>query len=156
MSEKRNITCLSCGYNNVWYDDTPKPKLCRDCAMALTLPLVGDINSTARGTGARYTEGKPDYSLMPLHLFEEVCHVWKHGEEKYRRWNWARGMAWSVPYACICRHLFAWYRGERNDPESGCSHLAHIVCNVIMLMHFDTFYPEGDDRPVEYFKDGSE
>lgn len=108
---------------------------------------IGDVESKEKGSGARYNDGKADYSLMPMHLLDEVCHVWTYGKEKYAAWNWAKGMPWSVPYACICRHLFAWFRGERNDPESGYSHLAHVICNVLMLLHFEHSYPEGDDRP---------
>ena len=115
---------------------------------------IGDVKSNKRGSGARFNDGKPDYSLMPMHLFEEVAYVWQYGADKYAAWNWAKGMPWSVPYACALRHLFAWFRGERNDPESGCSHLAHVVCNVMMLLHFENGYPEGDDRPVEFFGDG--
>ena len=29
---------------------------------------IGDVNSGARGSGARYNTGKPDYSLVPLRL----------------------------------------------------------------------------------------
>lgn len=113
---------------------------------------VGDVNSDARGSGARYNDGKADWSLMPTHLLEEVVRVWMYGAKKYAAWNWTKGMAWSIPYACIIRHLYAWYwKGERNDPESGCSHLAHIVCNVMMLMHYERFYQEGDDRPKGVF-----
>lgn len=115
---------------------------------------VGDIHSSAKGSGARYNDGKPDYSIMPMHLFDEVCQVWTYGEAKYARWNWLKGMAWSIPYACACRHLFAYWRGERNDPESGCSHLAHVVCNVMMLLHYERAFPGGDDRPLEHFLEG--
>ncbi len=33
---------------------------------------VGDLNSNAAGTGARFNEGKPDYSLVPLKLMGET------------------------------------------------------------------------------------
>lgn len=109
---------------------------------------VGDVTSTAVGSGARYNDGKPDWSIMPLTLLEEVVRVWEYGERKYARWNWAKGMKWSVPYACIMRHLSAWWwKGERNDNESGYHHLAHVICNVMMLLHYETKYKEGDDRP---------
>jgi len=112
---------------------------------------IGDVASQARGSGARYNTGKADWSLMPTHLLEEVVRVWEYGAKKYAAWNWAKGMAWSVPYACMIRHLYAWWwEGERNDQESGYSHLAHVVCNVMMLMHFETKYQEGDDRPKEF------
>lgn len=112
---------------------------------------IGDVDSQERGSGARYNQGKPDWSLMPLPLLEEVVRVWEYGAKKYAAWNWAKGMPWSVPYSCMVRHARAWWwNGERNDPESGYSHLAHIICNVMMLMHFETKYKEGDDRPKEF------
>jgi hypothetical protein len=113
---------------------------------------VGDVNSTARGSGARYNDNKPDWSLMPTHLLEEVVRVWMYGANKYAAWNWTKGMKWSIPYACIIRHLYRWFwYGERNDQESGLSHLAHIVCNILMLMHYEKAFPEGDDRPIKEF-----
>jgi hypothetical protein len=115
---------------------------------------IGDVNSKERGSGARYNTGKPDWSLLPMHLLEGTVRVWMYGARKYAAWNWAKGMAWSVPYACILRHLFAfWWKGEENDPESGEHHLDHVICNVLMLKHFQTHYTEGDDRPIKEFKD---
>lgn len=112
---------------------------------------VGDVNSTERGSGARFNDGKPDWSLMPMHLLEGTVRVWMYGAKKYAAWNWAKGMAWSIPYACICRHLWAyWWKGESHDPESGEHHLDHVICNVLMLKHFERSYPEGDDRAKQF------
>ena len=66
-------------------------------------------------------------------------------------WNWAKGMAWSVPFACLMRHLAAWQRGEEVDAESGLPHLAHAMCNLRMLTLFSKTYKEGDDRPPKEF-----
>lgn len=107
---------------------------------------VGDVNSNVRGSGARYNSGKPDFSLLPLSTLEDEVRVWMYGEKKYSRDNWKRGMAWSVPFASLLRHLTAWQRGEENDPESGLPHLAHAMCNLRMLTYYATEYPEGDDR----------
>lgn len=112
---------------------------------------IGDVNSDEVGTGARYNTGKPDYSLIPFHLLEETAHVFTYGKQKYAAWNWAKGMQWTVPFSCLMRHMFAWFRGERNDQESGYSHLAHAMCNLLMLIHYETKYPEGDDRPLKHF-----
>ena len=116
---------------------------------------VGNLDSDDIGTGARFNEGKPDYSLMILedmilpyktditletsfdmvsmfqstgdsdHLdsalqvmydyanaktqkgftWEPVVRVWEFGQKKYKRWNWVKGMPWSVPLGCYVRHL---------------------------------------------------
>jgi len=108
---------------------------------------IGDVNSTAKGSGARYNDGKPNFSLIPLVTLEDEARVWSYGERKYAAWNWAKGMPWSVPLACALRHISAWQRGEENDEESGLPHLAHAMCNLRMLMLYSKTYPEGDDRP---------
>jgi hypothetical protein len=59
-------------------------------------------------------------------------------------------MDWSIPLACLQRHLAAWQRGEECDPESGLPHLAHAMCNLRMLTLYAKTYPEGDDRPVQW------
>jgi hypothetical protein len=121
-----------------------------DDAASLTFgPLkgIGDVNSDAKGSGARYNTGKADLSLIPLCTLEEEAHVWAYGKQKYAAWNWAKGMDWSVPLGCALRHLSSWQKGEDIDPESGQPHLAHVMCNIRMLMLYSKTYPEGDDRP---------
>lgn len=108
---------------------------------------IGDVNSKEKGSGARYNTGKPDYSLIPISTLEDEARVWMYGAHKYAAWNWAKGMAWSVPFACAMRHLAAWQKGEDVDPESGLPHLAHVMCNIRMLTLYTKTYPEGDDRP---------
>lgn len=78
--------------------------------------------------------------------WEECARVFDYGRRKYKEWNWAKGMPWSVPLACAARHLLAMMRGEENDPESGLPHRGHVFCNIVMLMTFATTFVEGDDR----------
>ena len=120
---------------------------------------IGDINSQELGSGARYNDGKADFSLIPLCTLEEEARVWQYGKEKYAAWNWAKGMDWSIPFACLMRHMAAWQRGEECDPESGLPHLAHAACNLRMLTLYSRTYQQGDDRPVEWLNihiDGEE
>jgi len=112
---------------------------------------IGDINSKEKGSGARYNNGKPDFSLIPLWTLEDEAKVWMYGKNKYAAWNWAKGMDWSVPLACLLRHLSAWQRGEEIDSESGLPHLAHAMCNLRMLVMFSKTYKEGDDRPPKEY-----
>jgi hypothetical protein len=79
--------------------------------------------------------------------WHECAHVFDYGRKKYAAWNWAKGMAWSVPIACATRHLLAMIRGEQIDPESGLPHRGHVFCNVVMLYTFGRTYLDGDDRP---------
>jgi hypothetical protein len=111
---------------------------------------VGDVQSLEKGSGARFNDGKPDMSLIPLCTMDDEARVWQYGKAKYAAWNWAKGMPWSVPLACMMRHMAAWQRGEENDPESGLPHLAHAMCNLRMLTLYAKTFPEGDDRPTEW------
>ena len=86
------------------------------------------------------------------HRWRSTCEQFDFGAKKYAAWNWAKGMKWSVPIACIKRHCMALLDGELIDPESGVSHFGAVGCNVVMLMHYVDHYREGDDRPPkEYF-----
>ena len=78
---------------------------------------------------------------------KEIAEVFHYGTKKYAPWNWAKGMPWTVPMACIKRHLMACLDGEVLDHESALPHLAHVGCNVIMLLHYIRHYPEGNDLP---------
>ena len=113
-------------------------------------PAVGDVNSNAKGSGARYNAGKPPLHMIPLHLLEGACRVFQKATQKpvnpYPKWNWAKGMPWSIPLDCIKRHIAAIERGEDLDPETGELHIDHVLCNVVMLRHYYNAYREGDDR----------
>ena len=118
---------------------------------ALTFhPLqVGDTASDKRGSGARYNSGKPPMELIPFRALYPAADVFGYGAQKYAPWNWAKGMAWSIPVACIQRHLAALQAGEDVDPESGLPHIGHILCNALMLSHYMQHCPDMDDRPKE-------
>lgn len=111
---------------------------------------LGDVNSNERGSGARYNDNKPDFSLLPLCTLEDELRVWMYGKHKYAAWNWTKGMPWSAPFASLMRHMAAWQRGEDTDPETGLPHLAHAMCNLRMLTLYSKTYLEGDDRPKQW------
>lgn len=113
---------------------------------------IGDLNSNAKGSGARYIAGKADLSLIPLATLEDEARVWMYGTGKYKAFNWMKGMPWSVPLACALRHLAAFQAGEDIDEESGQPHLAHAMCNLRMLTLYSKTFTEGDDRPKEWMK----
>ena len=88
---------------------------------------------------------------------EDTARVLAYGKQKYAAWNWAKGMAWSIPLACALRHLAAMQRGEVNDPESGLPHLAHALCNLLMLSHYAQYFPEGNDlMPAQFAQKAGE
>jgi hypothetical protein len=114
----------------------------------MSIYAEGDINSDAKGSGARANKGKIDLTLVPMLLLGGVTRVFMGGCLKYQDWNWAKGMKWGSAMACTLRHLFKWwYLREDIDPESGEHHLDHVLANVFMLKHYSKAYLEGDNRP---------
>jgi len=94
---------------------------------------------------------------LSLEDIEEAAHVFTYGAKKYKAWNWAKGMQWSVPLACAVRHTLAIINGEEVDAESGRKHIGHVVCNIMMLIHYTQYYKEGNDLPLrELFEDSYE
>lgn len=122
--------------------------------------VVGDVNSSAKGSGARANKGKTSFSLVPLHLLAGTARVFMAGKLKYAEWNWAKGMPWSTCVDCLIRHFLKWwFLGEDIDDESGEHHLDHMLCNLFMLKHYSMAFKEGDDRPnsdLTHFTDGWE
>ncbi len=109
---------------------------------------------------ADFQEGKcDDYSLLarvnPSWMDQAVeVLVYAVRDGGYKKWNWLKGMPWSVPVGCAIRHAKAiLVDGESEDRESGLPHVGHIVANLIMLATFYESYPEGNDMPKSiYFK----
>lgn len=61
----------------------------------------------------------------------------QHGAAKYGENNWQKVEPRSRYIAAALRHLNAHQQGERNDPETGLSHLAHATCCLLFLLHFE-------------------
>lgn len=99
------------------------------------------------GGGERKNTGKLPMELIPSSALIGLAEVLQEGAKKYAPRNWERGMKWSICYACILRHLLKWFMGEDKDPETGLSHLKHVLCNVAFLLEYETTFPDGDDRP---------
>lgn len=89
-----------------------------------------------------------DRAMSALRNYWPQCaRVFDYGRRKYAAWNWAKGMPWSAPVACIGRHALAILQGEARDVESGELHEAHILCNLVMLATYVDTFPEGNDLP---------
>lgn len=88
--------------------------------------------------------GKPDWSLVPFEALEGMTQVLMFGAKKYDNWNWTTGggFEWVRVLSSCLRHLFAWAKGEDNDPESGLSHISHAQCNLLFL----AFYIRNKDK----------
>ena len=100
----------------------------------------------------RYNEGKLQWSLVDFDSLEGLVRVLEMGAKKYDKHNWKKGMPVTQVTESLMRHLFAFLRGEDVDPESGCRHISHVMCNTMFLEYIMREKPHFDDR---YKKDES-
>ena len=98
--------------------------------------------------GRKDDSGKARYDLIPPEFLEAVAQVLAFGATKYGERNWEKGMTWGRPFAAMMRHLWAWWRGEKADPETGFSHLWHAACCIAFLIAFEERGKGTDDRPT--------
>ncbi len=103
--------------------------------------------SAKKDESLKYDTGKVPVELVPPQFIGMVAQVLGHGEKKYKRWDWTKGLAWSRCYASTLRHLFLWYCGEDNDKESGLPHLSHAATNILFLQTWQELKRGTDDRP---------
>jgi hypothetical protein len=96
--------------------------------------------------GDRYNEGKRRWGLLSYPALGELVKVLEYGAKKYASWNWEKGLSFTDTFECLQRHAIAWYNGEDKDQETGVSHMAHVLCNAMFLMHFIVTGKGKDDR----------
>jgi hypothetical protein len=102
-----------------------------------------NTGAIAGATGVKFDNDKPQWSLLPFKALKEVVDVLTYGAKKYAPDNWKK-----VPNAkqryidAGFRHFTAYAAGEKLDPETGKSHLAHALCCLLYLLAFEI----GEDR----------
>lgn len=97
----------------------------------------------------KFDGGKPRYDLIPAYPLDELAKVYSMGAAKYEDRGWEKGIKWSRIFAAIMRHLWAFWRGEDKDPESGLPHVIHAAWGCFALAEYKRTHPGFDDRPTE-------
>ena len=88
--------------------------------------------------GHKDDQEKNRLDLIEPEFIEGVGKVLTFGADKYEPNNWQKVEdAENRYYAAAMRHLMAWRKGEKTDPESGISHLYHVACNIMFLQYFE-------------------
>jgi hypothetical protein len=90
--------------------------------------------------------GKLGLHKIPSEMLEELARVMDYGDNKYAPGNWKKGANWLDFLGSALRHIFKWRQGEDVDPESGCLHLAHAICNLTFLLWYSKHKRGHDDR----------
>lgn len=101
--------------------------------------------------GTKFDDDKNRIDLWSPYAIEETAKVLTYGANKYADHNWMKGMNYHRVYRAALGHLLAFWRGEEADEESGISHLAHAMCCVMFLLHYETTgqFEEYDNRPPQ-------
>jgi hypothetical protein len=98
--------------------------------------------------GIKYDENKPPLDLLDGDVLKEMAYVMQHGAAKYGIDNWRKGMAVGKVLASVLRHVYSDLAGEKRDPETGRSHLAHALCGLMFALWYrlDETREKPDDR----------
>jgi hypothetical protein len=94
----------------------------------------------------RYNNGKLQWSLVDFDSLEGLVKVLEYGATKYSKNNWKKGMPVTQVSESLMRHLYAFLKGEDVDPESGCRHISHVMCNAMFIEYIMREKPHYDDR----------
>jgi len=87
--------------------------------------------------GNKETKNKPRFDLIPPEAEEALAEVLTMGAEKYGDRNWEKGLKYTEVLGAVRRHLNAWVKDEKTDPESGLNPIDHVLCNVAFLVTFE-------------------
>lgn len=152
-----------------FYDDHPIPPPTKDPRVPIDLTTGRPAEPTKTMTDRRYEvplpaghpltgarkddQGKPATHLLPADALLEISRVLEHGRVRYGSRNWEKGMNWSRPFGALLRHAWAWWRGEKCDPDTGISHMAHAGCCVLFLLSYELRQAGLDDREHSIAKD---
>ncbi len=99
--------------------------------------------------GFKHDASKLRMDLIPPEAIEALARICTYGctgtpassefpgkASPYPDRNWEQGMDWGRVFAALNRHLWAWWRGEDLDPESGYPHLEHALWNAAALVTY--------------------
>lgn len=105
-----------------------------------------DTGITTDLTGGKKADGdKVRFELLIPEFIESVARVMTFGAKKYGDWNYLLLQRERV-IGALHRHVNAYQQGERDDPETGESHLIHATRCMMMLWGIDNEFHGKDLR----------
>ena len=87
--------------------------------------------------GLRCNKGKLKWSYVHFKSLEPMVRVLMFGAQKYEPFNWQKGLKKEEILESAMRHLTKLIDGEENDPESGLSHIGHLMCNCMFYEYMN-------------------
>ena len=94
-----------------------------------------NVTSTHTDAAIKADDNKARYDLILPESIDMLAQVFAYGIRKYGiERNCEKGFSYGRLFAAACRHMWAFWRGEELDPESGLPHLAHAQWNIHILL----------------------
>ena len=93
----------------------------------------------------RYNSGKAQWGLVHFKSLDPMVKVLEFGAKKYEPNNWKKKMDRTKLLESAQRHLAALIDGEDVDPETGESHIGHLMCNAMFFSYHFVIGKENKD-----------
>lgn len=109
-------------------------------------------------TGGRKGSKLERFDLLPVEPLTALARHYGVGAEKYTERddagnvihdganNWRLGYNWSLSFASLMRHAFAFWSGEDIDEETGTPHIVAAAWHCFALAWFMQHQQDYDDR----------
>lgn len=113
--------------------------LSKNTKVAAPIHTVNEEDKTENATtGIKHDADKARWDLLDYNFIKEGTEVLTFGATEYGPNSWKSVTNGSERYfAALMRHIVAWRQGEKVDPQTGKSHLAHALCNLMFLFGFE-------------------
>lgn len=122
--------------------DTKKSPVCES---ASDKTESGEVRQTSE-SGAQKGSKLARYDMIPADALDELARHYGKGAEKYAAFdsgdglgkidNWRRGYDWSLSYAALQRHAWAFWNREDIDEETGSKHLIAAAWHCLTMAHW--------------------
>ncbi len=109
-----------------------------------------DDSCNMKQSNIRHHEGKPRWDLLAYDTLWEMAAVMTEGAKKHGERDWEKGVSYNDYFSAAMRHLSAWHLGESMDPQSKHNHLAHAMCDLMIIFANELRHIGEDDRPKRY------
>ena len=123
------------GITPKWLIVTHQP--CADCMSELIKLGITPAQVYIANAFMKFDGEKPRMDLVPPSAVTALAEVLTYGARKYKPNNWLEVDDVGRYVAAAERHFLAFKNGEKQDPESGLSHLAHAICNLAFLIELE-------------------
>lgn len=111
------------------------------------LTSSGETRVVNPATGGQKGSKLARFDLIPAGPLWDLAEHYGRGSRKYADRNWEKGVNWSLSFAALMRHAWAFWNGEDHDEETGSKHMIAVAWHAFALAEFMDTHPLLDDRP---------